>query len=434
MLGKEKMAKLRSIAKLHNLAAGSQTIPNFVAEAAATQGKSPPVGPSTVVALPTPERKKLLPKRVKRKAPRVVSDEEADESTEDGLVCKRKRGAVAEPPAAEGTIPDYAENPPSASTPFESAGDVLASNASAAEAILEQLADTQASSQAAAELPASPPRLETPLAIQPYEDGGENQPSPPPPTPSLLAPLQEALKSFTARLNAMVVESLPQIVGQGLKDSLSKFEIDNRIHQEEASTARAEADKVKCDMMMQGLDFSRVENALNDELRSLRKFKAELRQKLHNKLQDVVELESKLVHLRTRIAELEEAQKADEAKMAKLEKRSTERETLLGQVEADRDKKSKELNDTTAELAQVHEESSGLKKKIVELELEAAQVREENSGFKTKIDELELEATQVLTSGFGAALEQFACKFPDLDLSEFSVYNEVVDGKIMPPS
>ena len=42
----------------------------------------------------------------------MVSDGEADESTEDGLVCKRKRGAVAVPPAAEGTIPDYAENPP----------------------------------------------------------------------------------------------------------------------------------------------------------------------------------------------------------------------------------------------------------------------------------------------------------------------------------
>ena len=94
-----------------------------------------------------------------------MSDEEADENTEDGLICKRKRGAVAVPPAAEGAIPDYAENPPSASTPFESAGDVLASNASAAEAIPEQLANTQASSQAAAELPASPPRLEAPLAI-----------------------------------------------------------------------------------------------------------------------------------------------------------------------------------------------------------------------------------------------------------------------------
>ena len=105
-----------------------------------------------------------------------------------------------------------------------------------------------------------------------------------------------------------------------------------------------------------------------------------------------------------------------------------------GKVEKDRDKAFKELSETTAELAQVREESSGFKKKVDELELEIAQVREENSGLKKKIDELQLEASQVLTFGFGAALEQFACKFPDLDLSEFSVYNEVVDGKIMPPT
>jgi len=55
MLGKEKMAKLRSMAKLHNLSAGSQTIPNSVAEIAAAQGKSLPVGPSIVAALLAPE-------------------------------------------------------------------------------------------------------------------------------------------------------------------------------------------------------------------------------------------------------------------------------------------------------------------------------------------------------------------------------------------
>ena len=119
--------------------------------------------------------------------------------------------------------------------------------------------------------------------------------------------------------------------------------------------------------------------------------------------------------------------------MANLEKRSIERETLLGKVEQDRDKASKELSETTAELARVREENSGLKKKADELELEVTQVCEENSGFKTKIDELQLEAAHVLTSGFDVALEQFACKYPDLDLSEFSVYNEVVDDKIVPP-
>jgi len=85
---------------------------------------------------------------------------------------------------------------PSASTPFESAGDVLVSNASVAEAAPEQLADTQASSQAAENLPASPPHLEAPPAVQPCEGGGEHQPPPPAATSNLPAALQEALKSF----------------------------------------------------------------------------------------------------------------------------------------------------------------------------------------------------------------------------------------------
>ena len=111
MLGKGRMAELRSIAKLHNLAAGSQTVPNSVAEIVAAQGNPPLVGSSNAAALPAPEQKKLLPKRAKRKAPRVVSDDEADESIEDRLICKRKRGVVTEQPAAEVAPPDYVENP-----------------------------------------------------------------------------------------------------------------------------------------------------------------------------------------------------------------------------------------------------------------------------------------------------------------------------------
>ena len=101
MLGKDRMAELCPIAKSHKLAAGSQTILNSVPEIAAAQGQSPPAGPPAVSALPAPQRKKVPLKKAKRKDPRVVSDEEADESTEDGLVCKRKRRDVIEPPATE---------------------------------------------------------------------------------------------------------------------------------------------------------------------------------------------------------------------------------------------------------------------------------------------------------------------------------------------
>ncbi|XP_068474753.1 uncharacterized protein [Phaseolus vulgaris] len=38
-----------------------------------------------------------------------------------------------------------------------------------------------------------------------------------------------------------------------------------------------------------------------------------------------------------------------------------------------------------------------------------------------------------LTDGFELALEQIRCVLPDLDLSQFSIYHEVVDGKLTPP-
>jgi len=112
LLGKNKIVELRAIARRHKLAAGSQTVPNSVAEIAAAQGQSLPADPPAAAALPAPQRKKLPLKKAKRKAPRVVSDEETDEATEDGLIYKRKRVAVAEPPAIESAAPNFVENPP----------------------------------------------------------------------------------------------------------------------------------------------------------------------------------------------------------------------------------------------------------------------------------------------------------------------------------
>jgi len=47
---------------------------------------------------------------------------------------------------------------------------------------------------------------------------------------------------------------------------------------------KVEAKKMKCDMMMQGLEFLRVENDLKDELQSVRKDNKELCKNLHDKL------------------------------------------------------------------------------------------------------------------------------------------------------
>ena len=82
MLGKNMLADLKAIARNHGLATGSQTVPNSAVEKAITQGRSSPKAPA--------QRKKLVLKRPKRKAPQVVQEdeEEDDEVTEDGLVTK----------------------------------------------------------------------------------------------------------------------------------------------------------------------------------------------------------------------------------------------------------------------------------------------------------------------------------------------------------
>jgi len=67
MLGKNKMAELRSIAKLYNLTADSQTVPNSIAEIAAAQGQSPPVGPPAAAALPAPSVRNYRSKRLREK-------------------------------------------------------------------------------------------------------------------------------------------------------------------------------------------------------------------------------------------------------------------------------------------------------------------------------------------------------------------------------
>ena len=117
------------------------------------------------------------------------------------------------------------------------------------------------------------------------------------------------------------------------------------------------------------------------------------------------------MHQQEKIADLEEILKAKKAYVAELEAKSIEREDLLGKSETAKDQKGKELSETATKLAQALEENEKLKKQI---------------------EELNLSAANVLTSGFGTALEQFACAYPDPDLSQFSICHEVVDGKIVP--
>jgi len=132
-------------------------------------------------------------KRPKRKTPQVVSEEDDDdEATEYGLITKRKRVTTSTPPALptptppsppapletvqatplaaapiviESSSPNYAEDPPRASTPLVYVGEGPPSTTSIVGAALGEDEGAQASPMPITEIPASPLRLEAPLAV-----------------------------------------------------------------------------------------------------------------------------------------------------------------------------------------------------------------------------------------------------------------------------
>ena len=59
----------------------------------------------------------------------------------------------------------------------------------------------------------------------------------------------------------------------------------------------------------------------------------------------------------------------------------------------------------------------------------------EASKKKLEVEKADLMGVgaEALANGFELALEQIKCVLPDLDLSQFSIYHEVVDGKLIPP-
>ena len=79
--------------------------------------------------------------------------------------------------------------------------------------------------------------------------------------------------------------------------------------------------------------------------------------------------------------------------------------------------------------------------KLSEAASSLAAVATERDAAEASKQELEVEKADLmnvgvdaLTDGFELALEQIRCVLPDLDLSQFSIYHEVVDGKLIPPA
>ena len=115
---------------------------------------------------------------------------------------------------------------------------------------------------------------------------------------------------------------------------------------------------------------------------------------LHAKCQEVTSLEARVLPLRIRIFELEEADEESKSKIMGLEQRSISREAQLGRAEAELHQQAKRFEEAEAELTG--------------------------------------DVVDAYDEGFRDAFAQVACAHPGMDITPFTVSNRVENGRIVP--
>ena len=222
------------------------------------------------------------------------------------------------------------EDPPSASTPYVSAGGGPPSNASPAEAapIGDEVAHT--SPILITESPIPSPRQKAPTEEPAKEGGDENQQQAPiAPLHATNLPLEvtRMWEPLPAKLKT-IADDIPAVITRAVEGSTRKLQDDLFNLKTENSTIRVEVEKLSFNLTLAEIEHSRVEDAMSTELRLARKEATDLRHKVQQLAQEKIELESKIVPYRVKVVDLEALIKADAVKVQKLECQPSERPSL----------------------------------------------------------------------------------------------------------
>jgi len=252
---------------------------------AVREGTSMPIAPSTSTA-PAPHP--IEPASAADRPGGVVVVDTDDEEMCTGLVYKRSRvGEVVAPSAlASGGSPAFMDHPPIASSPLP-----LVAPEGGGESALE----------------------------------GQETPS----TSPLPLLLQQIFNRFQG-----------QEVAEGLSGNLLRGRMvdvlgDLLIASNLALNKTQEAEDLKEELIARTKTFTNRETAMYLELASPRQSEKDAKKALHDKGQEVVELEAKILPFHTRAVELEDLVTELKGKVANLKERATQREILLGRVEGE---------------------------------------------------------------------------------------------------
>ncbi|XP_068504543.1 uncharacterized protein [Phaseolus vulgaris] len=134
---------------------------------------------------------------------------------------------------------------------------------------------------------------------------------------------------------------------------------------------------------------------------------------------EVVQLRSKVIHL--------------EAETSFLHQLNSQ---LVGELESTREPAAtgeKKLEKVVSKLFEAKSQLEEVASSIAALTTEKNAAEALKQKFEAENSDLMSVGAEALADEFELALEQIQCVLPDLDLSQFSIYHEVVDGKLIPP-
>jgi len=168
------------------------------------------------------------------------------------------------------------------------------------------------------------------------------------------------------------------------------------------------------------------EVSYKETLKEAQQAKDAANKRLHEAGQTYAELLGKIVPLRVKIAELQDAVEASKIQQKKLEDHCVSREVKLGEVEAALNAKTEAFDLLQANFSKLQaEKDEALAAKDKEMTSQAER-------FEKAEKDLVDDAAGAFAEGFAEALAQAACANPGIDTSSCDPLNHIVEGKIVP--
>ncbi|KAL9276990.1 hypothetical protein ACSQ67_025463 [Phaseolus vulgaris] len=182
---------------------------------------------------------------------------------------------------------------------------------------------------------------------------------------------------------------------------------------------KVEVEKASFSLTLAEMEHSRVEDALNTELRLARKEGC-------RPSPQSTEVGAKVD--RPREATWVSRESRDDA-MADLSEANKEKVKMAAEVAQAQTESKKVAND----LLQAQRPTNNSENRSKSWSSENKELKRQVEGFQKQIEELKLSSARISVAGLMPLENEFACLFPDLDLGMVSLNNEVVDGKVVPP-